>query len=124
MTPKEVLICRNVKRFREESGLSQSELAAMVGVVENTIRKWEQFDRVPSTELLMRLASELERPVEDFGKENPSKGKKIQPPAFALKQLGDGVDDDLRQRAIDQIAKINREHLDRVRAIKERNRRK
>lgn len=47
-------ICSALKRLREDSGLSQMELATRVGVPQNYISRWEQ-GRVPGLEDLWIL---------------------------------------------------------------------
>lgn len=42
-------------------GLSQTELAAVVGIAEKTILRFEKGDRVPSAATLGKIQAELER---------------------------------------------------------------
>ena len=53
----------NIKSVRKSKGLSQEELAIKLSVVRQTISKWEQGLSVPDSELLIRLAEELDTPV-------------------------------------------------------------
>ena len=47
----------NLKRLRKEKGMSQADLATMLGVKQNTISGWEKGVREPSLHMLVRLAS-------------------------------------------------------------------
>lgn len=47
--------------IRERAGLSQAEIAAIVGVDLRTIRRWENGEREPSGELLDNYACLLDR---------------------------------------------------------------
>lgn len=50
------MLCENIKNLRKEKGLTQEELAARLGVVRQTVSKWEQGLSVPDSELLIRLS--------------------------------------------------------------------
>ena len=53
---------KNLKKTREEKGLSQIEVAKLVGVSANTYRNWEYGANEPNEENLIKL-------VEVLGKE-------------------------------------------------------
>ncbi len=53
----------NIKNLRKAKGISQEELAIRVGVVRQTISKWEKGLSVPDSEMLIRIAEELETSV-------------------------------------------------------------
>lgn len=60
---------RLVNRLRAERarlGLTQAELAALIGVSRKTINTVENGVFVPSTVLALRLAQVLEKPVESL----------------------------------------------------------
>jgi len=60
-----------VKELRSENGLTQGELAQLVGVTRQTIISLEKGSYVPSLLLAMRLSEELNIPIENiFFKEN------------------------------------------------------
>ncbi len=46
----------NIKRLRQARGISQEELALRLGVVRQTVSKWEKGISVPDAEMLMKLA--------------------------------------------------------------------
>ena len=53
-----------VREAREAKGLTQAELAALVGVSRKTINTVENAVFVPSTVIALKLARALEEPVE------------------------------------------------------------
>lgn len=48
-----------LKRLREAAGLSQVQLALMLGVSQGTVANWERGFRVPQTGSLIKIASIL-----------------------------------------------------------------
>jgi transcriptional regulator with XRE-family HTH domain len=48
-----------LQRLRKRAGLSQRELAALVGVAEITVRKWETGKRAPRLMRIKELAKAL-----------------------------------------------------------------
>ena len=57
------MLNENIKSIRKSKGLSQEELAIKLGVVRQTISKWEQGLSVPDSDLLISLSEVLETPV-------------------------------------------------------------
>ena len=57
------MLCDNLRKLRRAKGLSQEELAVKLNVVRQTISKWEQGSSVPDSEMLMRIAAELDTTV-------------------------------------------------------------
>ncbi len=57
------MLADNIKKLRKQKGLSQEELAIKVGVVRQTISKWEQGNSVPDSEMLIRIAESLDTTV-------------------------------------------------------------
>lgn len=55
-----------VREAREAKGLTQAELAGLVGVSRKTINTVENAVFVPSTVIALKLAAALERRVEDL----------------------------------------------------------
>ena len=49
----------NLKALRKKAGLTQPELAYLIGVHETTIRAWELNDRLPKSGYIKRLAEAL-----------------------------------------------------------------
>ena len=57
------MLNENIKQLRKAKGLSQEELAAKLGVVRQTISKWEQGLSVPDSDILIKLADVLDTRV-------------------------------------------------------------
>lgn len=57
------MLNENIRAFRRAKGLSQEELAVKLGVVRQTVSKWEQGLSVPDSDLLISLSEALETPV-------------------------------------------------------------
>ncbi len=57
------MLSQNLKNLRKSKGLSQEELAIKLNVVRQTISKWEQGLSVPDSEMLLKIAEELETTV-------------------------------------------------------------
>ena len=56
----------NLKNLRVKKGLSQGELAIRLGVVRQTVSKWEKGISVPDAETLINLADVLDVSVNDL----------------------------------------------------------
>lgn len=54
---------QNIKKYRKQKGLTQSELAEMIDLKNITIRKYESDDREPSIETITKIAAALEVPA-------------------------------------------------------------
>jgi len=57
------MLCENIKKLRKSKGMSQEELAIKLNVVRQTISKWEKGLSVPDSEMLIRIADELDTTV-------------------------------------------------------------
>ncbi|MBQ7922738.1 MAG: helix-turn-helix domain-containing protein [Clostridia bacterium] len=57
------MLSENLKNLRKEKGLSQEELAIRLNVVRQTVSKWEKGLSVPDSEMLIRIAEELDTTV-------------------------------------------------------------
>lgn len=53
------MIWEKIKMLRTQKGLSQEELAVKLGVVRQTVSKWEKGLSVPDSQMLVSLAAEL-----------------------------------------------------------------
>ena len=63
------VIAANVRRFRETRGLSQPQLALIIGVDRIQISRWEGAHREPSAEHIEALALALDVPTHEFYRE-------------------------------------------------------
>jgi transcriptional regulator with XRE-family HTH domain len=50
-------IGHRIKRFREDAGMTQTELANAVGVSRGLVGQWESHRKKPGREILQRLAA-------------------------------------------------------------------
>lgn len=80
------MLNENIKQLRKAKGLSQEELATKLGVVRQTISKWEQGLSVPDSDMLIRLAEVLDTRVSVL--------------------LGENIEVDVEQDTIQQMADI------------------
>lgn len=60
------MLNENIKRLRKNKGYTQETLAQQLGVVRQTISKWEKGFSVPDADLLQRLAEVLETTVAEL----------------------------------------------------------
>lgn len=60
------ILYTNLKEFRLERGLTQEELADLVGVTRQTIIAIEKLKYVPSVKLALDLAIALEVPINEL----------------------------------------------------------
>lgn len=56
----------NIKELRKARGLSQEELACIIGTERSTISKWETGEAKPRTDLLVKLAKALRCKIDDL----------------------------------------------------------
>ncbi len=57
------MLSENLKNLRRSKGLTQDELAIKLNVVRQTVSKWEKGLSVPDSEMLIRIAYELDTSV-------------------------------------------------------------
>ncbi len=50
------MIADRVRKLREESGMTQSELAKKLGITRSSVNAWEMGISVPSTQYIVELA--------------------------------------------------------------------
>ncbi|MFI3168136.1 MAG: helix-turn-helix transcriptional regulator [Bacillota bacterium] len=60
------MISENIKTLRKNKGLSQDELAGRIGVVRQTVSKWEKGISVPDAEMIIEIAELFEVSVADI----------------------------------------------------------
>lgn len=74
MTDQQALrrIAKNLRRFREEAGLSMGGLARLMNDYPATIQRIEEARTMPGVGLLTRLAEPLGKTLDDFLEEVPS----------------------------------------------------
>lgn len=57
------MLNENLKQLRKSKGLTQEELAVQLGVVRQTISKWEKGLSVPDSQMLIELSERFDVPV-------------------------------------------------------------
>ena len=60
------MLNENIRKLRKSKGFSQEELAVKLGVVRQTVSKWEKGLSVPDSEMLIKLAEELDTTVNNL----------------------------------------------------------
>ena len=80
------MLSEKIKSLRCERGLSQEELAKQLSVVRQTVSKWEKGLSVPDSDMLLRIAKELNTTVSQLiceenynppDKQNTNKKQKV-----------------------------------------------
>ena len=67
MSKQDYPLSKNLKKLREQKGLSQDRLAKLADVANNTIIKIEQGENVnPTLETLKKVAKALNVSIDDF----------------------------------------------------------
>ena len=59
-TTMTTLFAERVRTLRDRKGLTQGQLAAIIGVAANTVSQWERGERLPLDEILPLLAEALD----------------------------------------------------------------
>ena len=57
------MLSDNIKNLRKSKGLTQEELSIKLNVVRQTVSKWEKGLSVPDSEMLIKIAEELDTSV-------------------------------------------------------------
>lgn len=68
LSRRDVMKKNKIKEYRKSQNLSQSDLARIMEVKQNTISQWETGERVPGLLQGLRLAEILKTSVEDLYK--------------------------------------------------------
>ena len=100
LDPLDEIVRVNLKRFREEVDLSQSEAAELSGVPIDNLRRYESgvTANVPGV-VLYQLANVYGHTVDDFHQVDPPRAKREDLPMFFLRvRPGVQVDHETRSR--------------------------
>lgn len=63
---KETILAITLKKYRQDQGLTQAELAEQLDVSDKTISKWENGETYPSKRNMMRLSDQLGVSIESL----------------------------------------------------------
>ncbi|WP_233995848.1 helix-turn-helix domain-containing protein [Streptococcus pluranimalium] len=63
---KETILAITLKKYRQDNGLTQAELAEQLDVSDKTISKWENGETYPSKRNMMRLSDQLGVSIESL----------------------------------------------------------
>lgn len=66
-----------IRELRRERGITQAQLAALLGVQQNTASQWETGDRRPSSSILPRLAAALDCTIDELYEQVPTEQQDI-----------------------------------------------
>ncbi len=100
------MLNENIKKLRKSKGLSQEELALKLNVVRQTVSKWEKGLSVPDSEMLIKLAEELDTSVNNLlGETETGENSELKVIAAKLELLNE------------QFAKQNEAHRRTKRAV-------
>lgn len=109
MEPLEEIVRRNLKKFREEAGLSQEQAAEVSGVPASAIVRYEsgKTDQVPGTALRL-LAVVYGHSTDDFYEPSPPPAKLADRPVIFLRTMpGTVIDAEILGRVQDEIDRAN-----------------
>ena len=98
---------KNLRRIREERGLSQDELAAIVGTSKQVISKYETIQRTPKVSIAAEFARRLNVPLSQLTGTDDKQPLKI-PPILNDVQVAfsGGAGDGLEQADIEMLVDI------------------
>lgn len=63
---KETILAITLKKYRQNNGLTQAELAEQLDVSDKTISKWENGETYPSKRNMMRISDQLGVSIESL----------------------------------------------------------
>jgi transcriptional regulator with XRE-family HTH domain len=107
--PMNEIVRRNLKRFREEAGLTTEKVAAFTGISIDSLRRYESGGSGVSYDVLAKLADVYGHSLDDFRMENPPKADLKHRPGIAFMQLeGVDVDPDLLAKIQKLVDEANR----------------
>lgn len=82
---KEMILAIALKRYHQDHGLTQVELAEQLGVSDKTISKWENGETYPSKRNMMKISETIDVPLEVMlVEENEEASQKLKKLTVAL----------------------------------------
>lgn len=110
------MLAERLKQLRAEKGLTQVQLAQMLGVSKGTVAMWETSKRKPSFEILSRLSDIFDRRM-DYILGYSDDASSPQPPEEELDQLGCWAAEDSMHETIMQYLRLDEYGKQAVEAI-------
>ena len=100
------MLAERLKQLRSEKGMTQVQLAQMLGVSKGTVAMWETSKRKPSFEILSKLSDIFDRRM-DYILGYSDDASSPQPPEEELDQLGCWAAEDSMHETIMQYLRLD-----------------
>ena len=100
------MLAERLKQLRSEKGMTQVQLAQMLGVSKGTVAMWETSKRKPSFEILSKLSDIFDRRM-DYILGYSDDASSPQPAEEELEQLGRWEAEDSMHETIMQYLRLN-----------------
>ena len=100
------MLAERLKQLRSEKGMTQVQLAQMLGVSKGTVAMWETSKRKPSFEILSKLSDIFDRRM-DYILGYSDDASSPQPPEEELDQLGFWAAEDSMHETIMQYLRLD-----------------
>ena len=110
------MLAERLKQLRSEKGMTQVQLAQMLGVSKGTVAMWETSNRKPSFEILSKLSDIFDRRM-DYILGYSDDASSPQPTEEELDQLGCWAAEDSMHETIMQYLRLDEYGKQAVEAI-------
>lgn len=110
------MLAERLKQLRSEKGMTQVQLAQMLGVSKGTVAMWETSKRKPSFEILSKLSDIFDRRM-DYILGYSDDASSPQPSEEELDQLGSWAAEDSMRETIMQYLRLDEYGKQAVEAI-------
>lgn len=110
------MLAERLKQLRSEKGMTQVQLAQMLGVSKGTVAMWETSKRKPSFEILSKLSDIFDRRM-DYILGYSDDASSPQPTEEELDQLGSWAAEDSMRETIMQYLRLDEYGKQAVEAI-------
>lgn len=110
------MLAERLKQLRSEKGMTQVQLAQMLGVSKGTVAMWETNKRKPSFEILSKLSDIFDRRM-DYILGYSDDASSPQPSEEELDQLGSWAAEDSMHETIMQYLRLDEYGKQAVEAI-------
>lgn len=110
------MLAERLKQLRAEKGMTQVQLAQMLGVSKGTVAMWETSKRKPSFEILSKLSDIFDRRM-DYILGYSDDASSPQPTEEELDQLGSWAAEDSMRETVMQYLRLDEYGKQAVEAI-------